>query len=52
MKFIIHYGQVDEIIDEIIIEGETLAEAIEIAFQETEKRGWDKSKCWSEQIED
>ena len=49
MKFKIHYD--GEYKDSLIVEGETISEVREKAFTEGYKRGWDKSKCWSEQIE-
>ena len=47
MKYIIHYGFEDE----LIIEGDTIEEVREIAFREEDRRGWDRSKCWSERID-
>jgi hypothetical protein len=49
MIFRIHYDGNYQ--DSVMVEGETIEEIREKAFAEGDKRGWEKSKCWSEQIE-
>lgn len=50
MKYKICYNGKYE--DELEIEGETLEEIRNIAFIETERRGWDSKDCYSYKIED
>lgn len=45
MKFIIHCNE-----DSLVIEAETLEEIKEIAFAETDRRGWKQEDCWSERV--
>lgn len=50
MRAIIHYaGDYD---DSLMISADTIEELREVALYETEKRGWDPNKCWSEVMED
>ena len=48
MKFLIHYSGRYE--DEVEISGGTIEEIREIAFKESESRGWDTKDCWSEEV--
>lgn len=49
MTFKIHYNGDYE--DSLIIKGETIEEIREKAFAESDRRGWDRSDCWSERID-
>lgn len=51
MKFKIHYNGRDYQ-DELVIEEDTIEEIREKAFQECDKRGWDRRRCWSENIDE
>jgi len=48
MKFKIHYD--GECSDELIIEGETIEEIKENAYDECARRGWKPEDCWSERL--
>lgn len=48
MTFKIHY--MGSYSDELIVSGETIEEIREIVFAECERRGWEKEKCWSEEV--
>lgn len=50
MKVTIHYNGRYE--DELRFECETIEEAREIAYRESEVRGWEEKHCWSEVEED
>lgn len=50
MKFLIHGTAPDGYRDSLVIEGETLEEARQLARQETGKRAW--RDCWSEELID
>ena len=36
--------------DELIIQAETIEEIRKITYEECNKRNWDASDCWSEQM--
>ena len=46
MKVTIHNNGRYE--DELSFECETIEEAREIAYRESEARGWEENRCWSE----
>lgn len=48
LTFKIHYD--GDYSDEIIISGENIDAIRTNAFAECERRGWDKQKCWSEEV--
>ena len=48
MKYKIHYNGKYE--DQIIVEADTIEEIKELAFSESDSRGWDKKDCWSEKV--
>jgi len=35
----------------LVIKGKTIKEIKQKAFSEGDKRGWERKKCWSEQID-
>lgn len=49
MKFIIHYNGRYE--DSLVVEADTLEEVRFIALRESDSRGWEREKCWSEEVE-
>ena len=49
MTFKIHYNGAYK--DELVIKGKTIKEIKQKAFSEGDKRGWERKKCWSEQID-
>ena len=49
MKFKIHYNGRYE--DSIVIEADTFEEVKAIALRECDRRGWEREKCWSEEVE-
>ena len=46
MRVTIHYNGDYE--DKMILEADTLEELKEIALHETDLRGWERNRCWSE----
>ena len=46
MKAIIHYNGKYE--DMLVVEADTIEELREVALNETDSRGWERSECWSE----
>lgn len=49
LKFIIHYS--GDYKDSFVITGKSIKEIRKRVFEETEKRGWNSDKCWSEEVE-
>lgn len=46
MIVIIHYN--GRYKDSIVIKGNSIEEFKEVAYEEVNKRGWEKEHCWSE----
>ena len=49
MTFKINYN--GDYTDSIIVSGDTIEDIREVVFAECDKRGWDQSNCYSEEID-